>query len=58
MKRSAEGCEFVAEASDFQCLTSWTRVRHFRIANTVGYLDEALAVANGERPPPYPTPVP
>lgn len=46
--------EFVAEASDFECLTNWTRVRHFRITNTRGHLDEALAVAHGDAPPPYP----
>jgi len=46
--------EYVAQASDFECLTKWTRIRHFRIANPLGHLDEALAVANGEMPPPYP----
>jgi hypothetical protein len=46
--------EFVAEAAHFECLTNWTRVRHFRIANPLGRLDEALAVARGEAPPPYP----
>ena len=48
------GCDFVAEESDFECLTDWTKVRRFRIANPLGYLDQALAVANGEMPPPYP----
>jgi len=46
--------EYVATESDFECLTDWTRIRHFRIANHAGHLDEALAVANGEMPPPYP----
>jgi len=46
--------EFVAQASDFDCLTDWTHVRHFRITNTLGHLDEALAVAHGDMPPPYP----
>lgn len=46
--------EFVAAADDFDCLTEWTRIRHFRIANKLGHLDEALAVANGDAPPPYP----
>jgi hypothetical protein len=46
--------EFVAEAEDFDCLTEWTHIRHFRIANKLGHLDEALAVANGDAPPPYP----
>ena len=45
---------FAAEAADFECLTNWTRIRHFRIANALGHLDEALAVANGDMPPPYP----
>ena len=46
--------EFIAAASDFACLTGWTRVRHFRVANPLGRLSEALAVANGTAPPPYP----
>ncbi len=46
--------EFVAAATDFACLTQWARVRHFRIANPLGHLEAALAVANGESPPPYP----
>jgi len=46
--------EFVAEAADFDCLRDWTRIRHFRITNALGHLQEALAVANGESPPPYP----
>jgi hypothetical protein len=55
---SAGGCpeneQFVARASDFECLTSWDRVRRFRIANKLGHLGEALAVARGEAPLPYP----
>ena len=46
--------EFVATASDFECLTDWTHVRDFRITNTLGHLDETLAVANGTMPLPYP----
>lgn len=46
--------EFVATADDFECVTTWTRVRRFRIANPAGHLDTALAVARGELPPPYP----
>jgi hypothetical protein len=46
--------DFVAAASDFACLTQWERVRRFRIANPLGHLDAALAVARGEAPPPYP----
>jgi len=66
VRGSVEGCsapaptptampeEFVAEAADFECLTNWTRVRHFRITNTLGHLDEALAVAHGNELAPYP----
>lgn len=36
------------------CLKNWTRIRRFRIANPLGHLEEALAVARGEKPPPYP----
>lgn len=46
--------DFVAAPSDFECLTRQERVRHFRIANPLGHLDAALAVARGEAPPPYP----
>jgi hypothetical protein len=46
--------DFVAAPSDFGCLTRWERVRHFRVANPLGHLDAALAVARGEAPPPYP----
>ena len=38
--------EFVAQASDFECVTQWTKVRHYRVANKLGHLDEAVAVAN------------
>ena len=55
---ASRGCpgpeEFVAQASDFQCLTDWDKVRHFRITNRLGHLDEALAVAHGEQSVPYP----
>lgn len=66
VRSSLEGCrlpdptptptpeEFVAQPADFECLTDWVRVRRFRIANPLGKLDEALAVARGEVPPPYP----
>jgi hypothetical protein len=46
--------DFVASETDFTCLTQWERVRRFRIANPIGGLDAALAVARGEAPPPYP----
>lgn len=38
--------DFVASESDFECLAHWTKVRSFYIANKVGYLSGALAVAN------------
>ncbi len=34
------------QASDFECLLHWDRVRNFRITNRLGHRDEALAVAN------------
>jgi Dockerin type I domain len=46
--------EFIAQEVDFECLTNWALVRHFRIANTLGHLDDALAVAHGDAPFPYP----
>jgi NAD(P)-dependent dehydrogenase (short-subunit alcohol dehydrogenase family) len=42
--------DFAAEASDFDCILDWNEVRHFRITNKVGLLDEALAVANDPQP--------
>lgn len=38
--------EFVAQASDFECLTNWSKVRQFRIVNKAGHGPEALAVAS------------
>ena len=35
----------VATAADFQCLTAQPRVRNLRIANSLGFLDEAIALA-------------
>lgn len=37
--------DFVAEADDFSCLPKMARVRNLRISNTLGYLDEAIALA-------------
>ena len=37
--------DFVAEASDFECLQNWPRVRNIRLTNRLGHLDEALALA-------------
>jgi len=34
-------------ADDFECLTEWTAVRGFYLTNVAGYLDEAVAVAEG-----------
>ena len=42
--------DFAAEASDFDCILDWNEIRHFRITNKVGLLDEALAVANDPQP--------
>ena len=33
-------------AEDFTCIKTWDMVRHFRISNKLGHLDEALEVAN------------
>ena len=37
--------DFVATAEDFTCLKEQTRVRNLRIVNTLGYLDEAISLA-------------
>jgi hypothetical protein len=37
--------DFVASASDFECLQHWSRVRNIRLTNKLGHLDEALALA-------------
>lgn len=37
--------DFVATASDFECLLNWPRVRNLRINNSLGFLDEALELA-------------
>ena len=37
--------DFVATAADFKCLSEQPRVRNLRVANTLGFLDEALALA-------------
>jgi len=46
--------DFEAKASDFECLQDWTKVRSFRIANKLGNLDGALAVANSGSGGTYP----
>jgi len=42
--------DFVAEASDFECLQNWPRVRNIRLTNRSGFLDEALALAQNPEP--------
>ncbi len=37
--------EFIAQESDFECLTAQPRVRNLRIVNKLGRLEEALALA-------------
>src|SRR5262249_23435720 len=39
--------EFIAQASDFQCLTNWNQVRHYRIPKALGHEAETLAIASG-----------
>ena len=34
------------QASDFECILRWQKVRSFRITNKLGHMTEALAVAN------------
>src|SRR5262245_4757946 len=46
----ATATDFVAEASDFECLKNWERVRNMRITNRLGYLDEALELARNPEP--------
>ena len=47
--------DFVAQASDFECLKSLPKVRNLRVANKLGHLDEALALAeNPEQGRQYP----
>ncbi len=47
--------DFEASAEDFECLQSWERVGTLRVANPLGFLDEALALArnpvSGQRYP-------
>ena len=42
--------DFVAEASDFECLQDWERIRNIRITNALGHLDEALELARNPVP--------
>lgn len=49
-----EGEDVVLEAADFPCILNWTMVRHFRITNVLGHLDETLAVANSPTGGTYP----
>lgn len=41
--------DFEAMAEDFGCLLDWDRVRNIRVANTLGFLDEALELAREPR---------
>ena len=42
--------DFVAQASDFECLKDWERVRNIRLTNKLGRLEEALSLARDPRP--------
>ncbi|MEW6271112.1 MAG: hypothetical protein AB1689_17660 [Thermodesulfobacteriota bacterium] len=42
--------DFVAQASDFECLQNWPRVRNIRLTNRLGLLDQALALAESPVP--------
>ena len=47
--------EFIAQEDDFECILRWTKVRNLRVTNRAGRLDQAIAVARGDAPLPYPT---
>lgn len=47
---TADGEDHELAADDFGCILEWPMVRHFRITNVAGHLDEALAVANANAP--------
>lgn len=47
---SAPPADFAAQASDFECLQNWPRVRNIRLTNRLGRLDEALALAENPEP--------
>lgn len=42
--------DFAAVESDFECLRDWSQVGIFRIANRLGHLDQALALARNQEP--------
>lgn len=42
--------DFVAQASDFECLKDWERVRNIRLTNKLGRLEDALALARDPKP--------
>jgi hypothetical protein len=41
--------DFVAQASDFECLQNWPRVRNIRLTNRLGRTDEAVALAEAQQ---------
>jgi hypothetical protein len=43
---AAPGEDLDMQASDFECVLHWDKVRAFRITNKLGHTTEALAVAN------------
>lgn len=42
--------DFEAQASDFECLKNWVKVRNIRLTNKLGHLDEATALAQNPQP--------
>jgi hypothetical protein len=48
------GPDFEAQATDFECILDWTKVRHFYITNKAGNMDETLAIANSTSGGVYP----
>ncbi len=46
--------DFVMQASDFECVTRWQKVRRFRITNKLGHTAEAVALATANTGGDYP----
>jgi hypothetical protein len=48
------GEDLVMTEADFTCILAWDKVRHFRVTNLLGHVDETLAVANSAEGGTYP----
>jgi hypothetical protein len=47
---TADGEDRELAGDEFGCILDWPMVRHFRVTNVLGHLDEALRVANANTP--------